>query len=381
MKHIGVYLASDQHGGGTYQYNLSIINALKYLDTDEYKLTAFIHNKSWNKHLSDKFTIVFKEKTFVLRVLKKIYRISQISRRFPLFFNPIINEINNSDCDIIIFPSQDEESYQSSKKSLSTIHDLMHRYESHFEEYQNGEYDLREKHFSLISKNTNGVLVDSIVGKQHVIESYNINEEKVFVLPFVPPFYLLESNPLDVKLKYSLPSKYFFYPAQFWEHKNHNNLLLALKSLKDRSIECNLVLVGAKKNNYNSVIKKIEELGLSDNVYILGYVSNDDMASLYMSALATTFVSLIGPTNIPPLEAMVLGSPLICSNVYAMPEQVGDAALLVDPKNPIDIAKKMEMIIYDNELVKNLIQKGKEKMKKYGQKEFSTLLESHIKCL
>lgn len=381
MKHIGLYLGCNQHGGGTYQYSLSIINALKCLDKSEYKLTAFIHNKNWNQYLYNDFTIVISEKIFFHRLLKKIYRMSKFSRRFPLLFNPIIYELDNSDCDIIIFPSQDEESYWTSKKSLSTIHDLMHRYESHFKEYQNGEYDLREKHYSLICNKTNGVLVDSIVGEQHVIESYNINKEKVFILPFVPPFYLLESNLVDVKLKYSLPSKYFFYPAQFWEHKNHYNLLLASKLLKDQNIECNLVFVGSRKNNYNNVIEKIEELGLTNNVYILGYVSNDDMASLYMSALATTFVSLIGPSNIPPLEAMVLGSPLICSDLYAMPEQVGDAALLVNPKNPIDIANKMEMLLGDSLLAKDLVQKGKEKMKKYGQKEFSTLLESHINCL
>ena len=381
MKHIGVYLSSDQHGGGTYQYNLSIISALRKLDRNEYKLTAFIHCESWNKHLSDNFTAILTKKTLVRKVLKKIYRISKLSRRFPFFFNPMVYEMNNSDCDIIIFPSQDEESYQSSKKSLSAIHDLMHRYESHFQEYQNGEYDLRERHYSLMSKNSNGILVDSVVGKQHVVDSYNINEEKVFVLPFVPPFYLLESISVDVKGKYGLPSKYFFYPAQFWEHKNHINLLLALKLLKDRNVVCDLVLVGSKKNNYNNVVNKINELGLSENVHILGYVSNDDMAALYISALATTFVSLIGPTNIPPLEAMVIGSPLICSNVYAMPEQVGDAALLVDPRNPLDIAAKMELLAVDYELAIDLVQKGKEKMQEYSQKEFSELLESYIKCL
>lgn len=386
MKHIGIYLATEQNGGGTYQYNLSIIHALKDLDKNEYKLTAFFHNEDWTKHLSDDFNLVFKKRSLSRRIFNRTYRMidrmPEASRRFASFFNPIITEINKSDCDIVIYPSQDEVSYQSTKKSLSTIHDLMHRYESHFEEYQNGEYDLREKHYSLMCKFAGGILVDSKVGKQQVIESYDIDEKKVFVLPFVPPFYLLDAKNEDIKSKYNLPEKYFFYPAQFWEHKNHINLLTAVKILKNRKIEINLVLVGSKKNNYNKVIKKINELELSSNVYILGYVSNDDMASLYKNAIATTFVSLIGPTNIPPLEAMILGSPLICSNAYAMPEQVGDGALLIDPKNPNDIAEKMLRIIEDELLAKSYVQKGKKIIELYGQKEFSIKLELYIKsCL
>lgn len=386
MINIGVYLATEQNGGGTYQYNLSVICALKALDKKEYKLTAFFHSENWSKHLSDDFTHVVKKKSLWRRILGKLFTIvnknPETYRRFAPFFNPIIKKINSSDCDIVIYPSQDAVSYQTNKKSLSAIHDLMHRYESHFEEYQNGEYDVRELHYSMMCKYVDGILVDSNVGKQHVVESYNVDQNKVFVLPFVPPYYLLDAKVEDVKMKYDLPDQYFFYPAQFWQHKNHINLLSAVKILKNRNVDVNLVLVGSKKNNYDKVIKKIEEFELSDSVYILGYVSNDDMASLYQNAIATTFVSLIGPTNIPPLEAMILGCPLICSNAYAMPEQVGNSALLIDPMSPIDIAEKMNQIIDDEVLAKKCIKRGNEIINLYGQKEFSIKLESFIKkCL
>lgn len=386
MINVGIYLATEQNGGGTYQYNLSVICALKALDKKEYKLTAFFHSGNWSKHLSDDFTLVGRRRSVLHKISGRLFTMvnknPEVNRKFAPFFNPIIKKINNSNCDIVIFPSQDAVSYQTKKRSLSTIHDLMHRYESHFEEYQNGEHDRREKHYAMMCKYAKGILVDSNVGKQHVVESYNIDEKNVFVLPFVPPFYLLDAKDIDVKSKYNLPDKYFFYPAQFWEHKNHLNLLNAVKILKDKDIEINLVLVGSKKNNYSKVTNKINELELDNNVYILGYVSNDDMASLYKNAIATIFVSLIGPTNIPPLEAMILGSPLICSNAYAMPEQVGDAALLIDPMNANDIAEKMQKIIDDEVLAKTCVQNGKKIIELYGQKEFSMKLELYIKsCL
>jgi glycosyltransferase involved in cell wall biosynthesis len=383
MIHIGVYLASEPYGGGTYQYNLSVIHALESFDKSEYKITSFFHDEEWIKILPKEFNKVTTGRPLILRALGKIYKIidrtPESLRRFASIFNPMVKKINNSDCDIVVYPSQDAASYQTNKKSLSTIHDLMHRYESHFEEYQNGEYDRREKHYSMMSKYANGILVDSKIGKQHVVESYGTDEKKVFVLPFVPPLYLLDAKDIDVKTKYNLPDKYIFYPAQFWEHKNHINLLEAIKILKDQGLDVNLVLVGSKKSHYEKVLKKIDELKLSNNIFILGYVSNTDIASLYTNAVATTFVSLIGPTNIPPMEALTLGCPLICSNAYAMPEQVGDAALFVDPKCPQDIAEKIRKIYLDEDLAKNYIQVGYKRIEDYGQTEFTIKLEGYIK--
>jgi glycosyltransferase involved in cell wall biosynthesis len=106
-------------------------------------------------------------------------------------------------------------------------------------------------------------------------------------------------------------------------------------------------------------VGRIAELDLRGDVTILGYVPSEDMYSLYKHAVATVFVSLIGPTSIPPLEAMFVGSPLVVSNVYAMPEQVGDAALLVDARSPEDIAAKVERVWSDEALRRTLADRGR----------------------
>ena len=131
------------------------------------------------------------------------------------------------------------------------------------------------------------------------------------------------------------------------------------------------------KNNLNF----IRENDLTNNVLILGYVSNSAMVALYQNALATTFVSLLGPTNIPPMEALTLGSPLICSNAYGMPEQVGDCALLINPKNPVDIANKIEYLFYNENIRIDLVEKGKVLIESYGPKNFSDKLEGILNDL
>lgn len=382
MKKIGIYLASRPESGGTYQYCLSIIAALKVLIDDDYSVTAFFHSKDWEAVLPKKFIKKHRKRNIFHRLFGRFYRFIDRSEknilRFSNLFNPMIRIINHSDCDVVIFPSQDSVSYQIKKKSISTIHDLMHRYEPYLSEYQDGEYHRREKHFKAISKYTNLILVDSNVGKMHVIDSYSVEENKIFVLPFVAPLYMLQTAYEDVKKKYNLPSKYFFYPAQFWEHKNHISLLDALKILNQKGIKVNLVLVGAKKNNYEKVLKKIKELNLLDQVKILGYVSNNEMASLYNSAFATVFVSILGPTNIPPIEALVSDCPLICSNSYAMPEQIGDAALYVNARDPKDIANKIIMLLENKELSRELKENGRKVISNYGPVEFQIKLKKAI---
>ena len=382
MIKLGVYLESSPEGGGTYQYNLSILDSLSTFDSSSYIVYVFYLDRSWEKILHNNFKKVHFKNPLFFRALGKLYKFLDKSkdglRRSSMIFNPIVSTINKSDCDLMIFPSQDALSYLVNKKSLSTIHDLMHRYEPEFQEYKNGEYERREKHYALMCEFSDGILVDSEIGKNHVIESYNLSSSRIFVLPFVPPTYLLNSKMVNVKQKYNLPERYLFYPAQFWEHKNHLNLIESFKILIQKGYDINLVLVGSKKNNFNKVIDKINSYKLSNRVFVLGYVSNDEMFSLYKNALMTTFVSLLGPTNIPVMEALTIGSPLICSNVYAMPDQVGDAGLLVNPKDPEDISNKIELLLNDRMLIADLIVKGKKKVDNYTQIEFTHKLKSII---
>lgn len=383
-KDIGLFLSTEPKFGGVYQYSLSIINALDTLDDDKYNIHCFAFDLEWFPFVPDGFEKVVIKKYFFEKILGFVLRklfFFPAGWRLSGRFSSAVRVIDASDCDVVIYPAQDSVAYQTNTKSMATIHDLMHRYEPHFEEYQGREVANRDMHYSSMCKYADLILVDSIVGRQHVLESYPVRVNKVKILPFVPPYYLLDSRLVDVRKKYDLPERYVFYPAQFWEHKNHINLLVALKLLKDGGQIVNLVLVGSKKNNYSNVKAKIDELGLSNNVFILGYVSNEDIYSLYKSAIAMVFVSLIGPTNIPPMEALITGCPLICSNAYAMPEQVGESSLLVDPKDPVDIASKINLVWNDNESRKNLIELGYKQAKKYGQDDFTKILCGNIDIL
>ena len=159
--------------------------------------------------------------------------------------------------------------------------------------------------------------------------------------------------------KYRIKPDFLLYPAQFWPHKNHVNLLKALDLLRKRDgITLDLVFTGSDKGNQHYVRDKVREWGLSEQVFDLGFVSREELNALYGSALALIFPSFFGPDNIPPLEAFALGCPVLASRVAGAEEQLGNAALLFDPTDPTDIAEKVLAVKSDPALRKQLTKEG-----------------------
>ena len=126
-----------------------------------------------------------------------------------------------------------------------------------------------------------------------------------------------------------------------------------------------MVLVGADHGNEAYVREMVVKLDLSKQVYFLGFVPQSDIPQLYQNAFALTFLSFFGPDNLPPLEAMALGCPVIASNVSGASEQLQDAALLVDPKQPEEIAIAVKSLLEDAALRQNLIETGSLRAKQW----------------
>jgi glycosyltransferase involved in cell wall biosynthesis len=263
--------------------------------------------------------------------------------------------------------------FQLPVRSLVSIHDLMHRYERRFPESSSGiQYRFREYKYRNICRWTDGVLVDSELGRQQVMESYGMPSERIHVLPYIAPRYMQAATPpAGFDKRYRLPSKFIFYPAQFWGHKNHERLIQAVASIKGELLDLKLVLSGSEKNAYPAVVALVRELGLEEDVLFLGYVPDEDMPELYRRARALIMPTFYGPTNIPPLEAFTVGCPVAVSGIYGMPEQVGDAALLFNPESVDDIADSIHRLWVDDTLCSRLAAAGKARIANWGQEQFN----------
>jgi glycosyltransferase involved in cell wall biosynthesis len=258
----------------------------------------------------------------------------------------------------------------------------MHRYEGRFPEVgAPAEYDGRERLFSRHVRHAAAVLVDSKVGKQHVIASYSADEDKVHILPYIPSRMLSEDFRRPVGLPdYVVP--FVFYPAQFWPHKNHIAIVQALALLSD-TLPLHCVFTGSTdKTGYSVVAEAVKQADLEHRVHILGYVEDCEISWLYKNAFALVMPTFFGPTNIPPLEAFKYGCPAIVSRIYGMPDQLGDAALYFDPHRPEEIAEGLRCLALLPGLRKELISKGYKKLDQWTETDFQqcflTILEQVV---
>lgn len=386
MKRIGIVLGSSP-GGGVYQYAQAVLDAFLHLPRDKFELVVAYSHPVWLTHIPpERAKVVHLDESLRSRVLNRFWHIGRLPmslwRRVAPAIDPNVQLLVRESCDLWINPSNDNWAFRAPVPALGTIHDLMHIYEPHFPEVGSpAELKEREFHFIETCRWSKGVAVDSEVGKKHLIDAYRISPDKVFVLPYIAPRYIYDSADKQPDLPYNLPDKYFFYPATFWLHKNHAALFAAITKLKSSYPEIRLVLAGAKQNGYDDAVNQVEALGISENVIFLGYVPDNHMYELYRRARALVMPSFFGPTNIPQLEAFVAGCPVAVSRVYGVPAQVGDAALLFDPKSSDEIAEAMERLWTDDALCSCLTEKGKERARQWGPVQFSKRLQQIVETL
>jgi glycosyltransferase involved in cell wall biosynthesis len=251
---------------------------------------------------------------------------------------------------------------------IFTVLDLQHRVQPYFPEISNdGIWESREKVYSHELRRASYVIVSTNVGKAEIEKFYQIPADRISVLPYAAPQLDHEQINGSVLHKYGLEPGYLFYPAQFWPEKNHIGLLKAIRLLRDKwNINIKVVFVGSDRGNLTFVKEWITQLDLEDQVYILGFIPREDLMALYKHALALTMPTLVGPDNIPSLEAFALRCPVITSNISGFQEQLGDAALLINPTDEEQIALAIKSLLDDNELRESLIIKGLERISKWS---------------
>lgn len=287
--------------------------------------------------------------------------------------------------DLMLYTTPNTLAFEAQTPAVMPIHDLQHRLQPEFPEVSTGgEFEWREYLYGNACRRARMILVDSEVGKEDVLACYGhlgITAERVGVLPFLPAHYLkadVDATQADaVRRRYGLPPRYFFYPAQFWPHKNHRRLVEALASLNDA--DAHLALPGShtgplRQAVFAEVIETAARLGVRDRLHLIGYVPDADMSALYAGAVALVMPTFFGPTNIPVLEAWAFGCPVITSDQRGIREQVGDAGLLADPRSAEAIGAAMRRLWADDTLRADLRERGYQRLASYTPDDFARRL-------
>lgn len=204
---------------------------------------------------------------------------------------------------------------------IATIWDLGHRDLSVLPEMSsNREFELREWAINNIAIKAMAIVVDSEVTKAKLKTYYGIEDSKIYSLPFAPN--------VGEELLLGERESFALYPAHYWSHKNHIVLFKAIAQLlSENKKPRQLKLTGQDRGNLKYLIEKTNELGISSYVEFLGFIPKSELHILYQRAAIVAMPSLLGPTNLPPLESLLRGcsvavTPSARANLGEWPEVI-----------------------------------------------------------
>jgi glycosyltransferase involved in cell wall biosynthesis len=251
---------------------------------------------------------------------------------------------------------------------ISTVWDACHRDTPEFPEVREfNKFHARESEYRSILPGAILVLTDSPQLSQRLALFYGLDPARFLAMPFSCSPFLNDQKgggTGEVLAKHGLSEGFYFYPAQFWSHKNHVRIVQALKLLADRGTSATVVFVGSDKGNCAYVKTLAQTLGVASRVKFLGFVPAEDMDALYAGCLAVVMPTYFGPTNLPPLEAWAAGRPLVYSRHLAV--NAGEAALLVDPDSAEELAAAMAQCA-DPIVARRLVEAGRERLAEIQQ--------------
>ena len=202
--------------------------------------------------------------------------------------------------------------------------------------------------------------------KKSLVHYLNINPDKIKVLPIFCSDAFVNMQVAQGEQQKILAGlgltagKFFFYPAQFWAHKNHFHLVQAFGKFVKLNPDFRLLFCGSDKGNIGYIKKQVQMLGLEQNVIFGGFIDDEALFTLYKNAAALVMPTFFGPTNIPPIEALFLGCPALLSDIAGHREIMGDAALYFNPADDDAIFESMTAITATKEGENRLVNGAKQ---------------------
>lgn len=360
---LGVLALAGPDNGGTYQYTLSMLQALRHTSGLQITLYGDPQNPDFVK-LGYPICQFAESRAQQLAALIA----HRMHVRLP---DPFASQ------DVLLSPIYSLSLLHTSKPFAYTLHDLQEDYfPENFPWWQRA---WRQQVYQQLSGRARRVICESQYVKMDIGRLFGVAEERIAVIT-APPLPQLETDEPDdelqaLRVRLQLPAKFLFYPAQFWVHKNHLRLLEAFREVATEVPDLHLVLTGKERDEYSVVMSAISKFGLDEKVRHLGHIEQADLQAIYKLATALVMPSLFESVSIPIYEAFQVGTPVVASNILAIPEQVGDAGLLFDPRSVASIRDAILRIVRDPETARLLGRRGRDRMLTMTPERYGAQLE------
>lgn len=267
----------------------------------------------------------------------------------------------------VFFSPDNYLSLRSSVPTVMVVHDIAY---VHYPDQVPFIFKKFYQHFvPKYLKRADTIVTVSHYTKEDMIQHFPNTKNKIIVTcnGCKPDFQPLNPETVQrIRAQYASGQAYFFYVGSINPRKNVHRLISAFDRFKQQSQSETKLLIGGRFGWQTGAVKTAyENAQHKEDIVFLGYVSDEALPRLMAAALALTYISLFEGFGVPLLEAMQCGVPVITSNISSMPEVVGEAGLLVNPESVEDIAEKMFCIYKEENLRKDLIEKGKRQAQRF----------------
>lgn len=229
------------------------------------------------------------------------------------------------------------------------IWDLGHRDLPEFYETSlNGNFENKEYYNSNVLPKASMIITDSEITKQRIINTYGVKSDNIVNLKFS---WILEyrNNIIQVHNHKFKQKNFFIYPANFWSHKNHLLLINVFRNSGVKSKNLGLIFTGVDRGNEKKLKKIVKDNNLENTILFYEKINIEKLNYLYSSCVAVLFPSLLGPSNLPPLEAWYYGKVALISDVHTSEEFNSKNFIKL---NPFDVDAWISQIINISELRK-----------------------------
>jgi carbamoyltransferase len=382
----GIFItARNSSEGGGYTISYDILNNLLYKinknNKDSFYFILvndndnFIKKKLISKNIE--FTD-FKQNKTLSNFINFIFCICPLLHIFYRFCNldKFYNLEKKKNIAIVWYLSA-EYSYPFFKNYIATLWDLMHITDTQFPEV--GNFNIKF-YRSIVLKRFLKKSTKIITGSDYLIKIlnkiYDIGYDKIIKAPHPTPTVFLKKKISKVNNKIG---NFFLYPANFWQHKNHKNLIKGFNLFNiEQNLKYKLVLCGSINkdvNYYNDCLNLINSTQSKNNIIILDFINLNKLINLYDSCKALVYASNCGPENLPPLEAFARNKPVLCSKYIGAKEQLKNYPIYFSPKNISSIFNSFKFFIRNNNL------RGKDFRKFSESRNIKYYIDDILNCI
>ncbi len=267
------------------------------------------------------------------------------------------------------------------KKCIAVVHDLA--FQKFPDAYSDSEIKRQMSSLNNVVKKSEKIVCVSQSTKNDLIELFPETKEKIEI---IYPSYNEETfHPIEKPKDPLKVGDYFFlFIGRLEERKNIVKIIEAFSLLKEElGLPHKLVLAGKPGYGYDKIAEKIKSLKpeIAKQIILPGFIKQEDMADVMSSATAFLYPSLYEGFGIAALDALAAGTPVITANTSALPEAVGDAAILVAPEDANAIKNAMRELATDPVKRNSLIKKGLDQIQKFSWEKSAQKLLNILESL